>query len=268
MCLKNDVHPHEGRFTEADLHHHYGMQTLPFFFFFFANAGQSSTNSHSQLLYHAELIQALMWIWTSICRPCICHTHLCFNSRAYMPLLFWAIYIKTLKNLLTQMLFKYSVVIHSKAFDFFWKAKFKTIQFHNRTKGYDLRTACFVINQGSIDGSFHKQLIVVNILFKKHTLSICSYGCISQTAGNFISIQWWPFWNNSLLETSSYRRLHYNMCLELRVKDLSPTNISFHSIILLSTLIQSAALFFTFQQANKAPFLHSLYLYLFIIFQS
>jgi len=32
-----------------------------FVFFFFANAGQSSTNSHSQL-YHAELIQALMWI--------------------------------------------------------------------------------------------------------------------------------------------------------------------------------------------------------------
>lgn len=73
-----------------------------FFFFFFANADQSSTNSHSQLLHHAELIQALMWIWASICRPCICHTHPCINSRAYMPLLFWTICIKTLKNLLTQ----------------------------------------------------------------------------------------------------------------------------------------------------------------------
>lgn len=85
---------------------------------------------------------------------------------------------------------------------------------------------------------------------------------------NLISIQWWPIGNNSLLETSSYKRLHYNMWLQLRVKDLSPTNISFHSIILLSTFIQFVALFFTLQQANKAPFLHSLYLYLFIIFQS
>ena len=39
---------------------------------------------------------------------------------------------------------------------------------------------------------------------------------------NLISVQWWPIWNNSLLETSSYKRLHYNMWLQLRVKDLFP----------------------------------------------
>lgn len=97
MRLTNDVHPHEGGFTEADLQHHGAMQTLKlclFFFFFFANADQSSTNSHSQLLHHVELIQALMWILTSICSPCICHTHPCINSRASIVLDNIHLYVK------------------------------------------------------------------------------------------------------------------------------------------------------------------------------
>lgn len=123
MCLKNDAHPHEGKLTGADLHHHCGMQTL----FFFANADQSSTNNHSQLLYHAELIQALMWILTFICRPCICHTHPYINSRPYVLLLFWTVYIRRLRIYLLKILFKYSGFVHSRAFDSFWKAKCKYI---------------------------------------------------------------------------------------------------------------------------------------------
>lgn len=44
------------------------------------------------------------------------------------------------------------------------------------------------------------------------------------------------------------------MWLQFSGKGLSSTNILFHNFILLSSLTLSVALFFTPQQANKAPF--------------
>lgn len=61
---------------------------------------------------------------------------------------------------------------------------------------------------------------------------------------NLTWIQGWPIRNNFLLETSSYKILHYNMWLQFSGKGLSSTNILSHNFILLSILTLSVALFF------------------------
>lgn len=126
------------------------------------------------------------------------------------------------------------------------------------------------INQ-STDESYHNQLVDVNILFENHTLSIPSYCTFLRhqvKKQRVISPQHngGPFKKNGFWKHPHMKdcTIVCNCSSELKIS--SPH--CFVSALFYSPLLLSVALFFTLQKADKAPFLHSLYLYLFIIFQN